>query len=64
METEQLDQRLVSVVPSSRQLAHQQMEFYGFVHFTVNTYTEKEWGDGTEPDQRHGEDCAGKPAVG
>lgn len=51
METDQLDQRLVSVVPSSRQMAHQQMEFYSFVHFTVNTYTGKEWGDGTEPEE-------------
>ena len=44
----QLDQRLIQVVPSSRQLALQQMEFYAFVHFTVNTFTDKEWGDGTE----------------
>ena len=43
-----LDERLVSVVPSERQLKHQQTEFYGFVHFTVNTFTDKEWGDGTE----------------
>ena len=42
------DFELVKVVPSERQLAHQQLEFYAFVHFTVNTYTDKEWGDGTE----------------
>ena len=44
----QLDQRLIQVVPSERQLRLQQMEFYAFVHFTVNTFTDKEWGDGTE----------------
>lgn len=37
-----------SVIPSSRQLAWQRMEFYGFLHITVNTFTDKEWGDGTE----------------
>lgn len=43
-----LDERLVQVVPAPRQLALQDMEFYAFVHFTVNTFTDKEWGDGTE----------------
>lgn len=45
---EELDRRLTSVRPSGRQLALQQMEFYGFAHFTVNTFTGREWGDGTE----------------
>ncbi len=43
-----LDEKLIQVVPSDRQLKHQQMEFYAFIHFTVNTFTDKEWGDGTE----------------
>lgn len=43
-----LDEKLVQVRPAERQIRHQQMEFYGFVHFTVNTFTGKEWGDGTE----------------
>ena len=43
-----LDERLVKVVPAPRQLTLQDMEFYAFVHFTVNTFTDKEWGDGTE----------------
>jgi alpha-L-fucosidase len=38
-------------VPSARQLAWQQMEFCGFVHFTVNTFTGKEWGYGDESEQ-------------
>ncbi len=45
------DNRLVEIVPHSRQLAHQQLEFYAFVHFTVNTFTDREWGDGTESPQ-------------
>lgn len=45
--TEQ-EKRLTEVVPSKRQLRHQQMEFYGFLHFTVNTFTDREWGDGSE----------------
>ncbi len=43
-----LDSELIKITPGERQLKHQQMEFYAFVHFTVNTFTNKEWGDGTE----------------
>jgi len=39
-----------SVVPSPRQAAHMDLEFYAFVHFTVNTYTDLEWGLGNEPE--------------
>ena len=35
-------------IPSKRQLIWQQMETTAFLHFTVNTFTDKEWGDGTE----------------
>jgi alpha-L-fucosidase len=34
--------------PTASQLAWQREELSLFVHFTVNTFTDKEWGDGTE----------------
>ena len=38
------------VVPSPRQMRWFDTEFYAFVHFTVNTYTDLEWGLGNEPE--------------
>lgn len=34
--------------PSPRQLAWMDIEYYGFVHYGLNTYTGKEWGYGDE----------------
>ncbi|HSZ58804.1 MAG TPA: alpha-L-fucosidase [Tepidisphaeraceae bacterium] len=38
-------------LPSERQLKWHEMEFYGFLHFTVNTFTDKEWGYGEEDEK-------------
>jgi alpha-L-fucosidase len=38
-------------VPSPRQLRWQQLEVTAFLHFTVNTFTDKEWGDGDESEK-------------
>lgn len=41
-------QRLINVTPSQRQLLYAELEYYNFIHFGMNTFTGKEWGDGTD----------------
>jgi alpha-L-fucosidase len=36
-------------LPEPRQLIWQEMEYAGFLHFGINTFTENEWGYGDEP---------------
>ena len=36
------------VIPTQKQLDYQSMEMVGFIHFNMNTFTDKEWGYGDE----------------
>ncbi|WP_373520812.1 alpha-L-fucosidase [Aquiflexum sp.] len=38
----------VHPIPSARQLARHELEYYGFVHFNMNTFSDMEWGMGDE----------------
>ena len=40
-----------SIVPSPRQTAFQEDGFHVFFHYGINTFTNKEWGDGKAPAQ-------------
>lgn len=44
----QIINKAANLVPAQRQLNWQQMELTAFLHFGINTFTNKEWGDGTE----------------
>ena len=37
-----------AVLPDPAQVEYQEMEFVGFIHFTMNTFTDLEWGYGDE----------------
>lgn len=38
----------LAAIPSKRQIKWHELEFYGFIHFTLNAWTGKEWGYGDE----------------
>lgn len=47
-ENDDMLQKLLAQKPNEKQLVHTDNEYYSFVHFGMNTMTDKEWGDGTE----------------
>ncbi|MBP1672502.1 MAG: alpha-L-fucosidase [Bacteroidetes bacterium] len=45
---QEIIRKAAQVVPSERQLRWQKLELTAFFHFGINTFTNKEWGEGNE----------------
>jgi hypothetical protein len=50
---EEIIRKAANLTPSERQLRWQKMELTGFLHFGINTFTNREWGDGKEDPVNH-----------
>ena len=48
LNAQQLHEEGCGPLPSKNQLRWQEMEMYAFIHYSLNTYTDQEWGFGNE----------------
>ncbi|MFN4000282.1 hypothetical protein [Algoriphagus sp.] len=39
-------------IPDQKQVAWQELEYYGFVHFNISTFSDRKWGFGDEKSEQ------------